>query len=967
MNPYWKVPDEVNPSHGDEFPDAPPGLNRRGFMKAAGFSVAAVAAAGCQRAPVSKLIPYVKAPETIVPGAAAYYASVCHGCDAACGTLVKTIDGRPIKLEGLPQHPLSLGGLCAIGQASLLGLYDSQRFQQPQINGKPDTWDAADAAIKPHLKGNVRFLSRTIHSPTTKAAVQQLIDSIPGAKHIVYDPISCSAIPDAHHQTHGARALPRYRFDQARVIVSFGADFLGGWISPVEHTAGYAQGRKLDDHALWHAQFESITTLTGSNADKRIRIAPGEVGHTLSQLAARIASKANVPFDVKPDDAPVLNEVAERLWNARGKSLVVSDSQDVASQILVNFLNDTLGNYGHTLDLAAPSLQKQGDERALANLAAELEQGQVDTLIIAGANPVYDRALPVEKAKFVVCVAHRADETTASAHVVCAESNEFESWSDAEPVAGLISIRQPTILPLAETRALIEMLAAWQGKPSSSSHLVRDHWQNQIPWEKVVEAGFTEIKREPIALQPFDRSVVKPVALQPASGMTLVGYAKVGIGDGRHAYNPWLQELPDPVSKVTWDNYACLSVATAAKLGVAEGDLLRVEVEGNAVELPAYLQPGQHDDVVAVALGYGQQTTARFGDVGPKWFERNPTLGPNGLIGQSITPLLPNGWRIASGAKLTKTGQRRELAATQTHHYITVPPDLAPVGGLVRPCIQETTLEEYRHDPASGIHRHHLPEHDLYPADHTYPGRRWAMVIDLAKCTGCSACVLSCQVENNIPVVGRDEVQRRREMQWLRIDRYYKGDHDGNNDNVTVAHQPMLCQHCENAPCEAVCPVLATVHTEEGLNAQAYNRCVGTRYCANNCPYKVRRFNWFNYRHEDPVENLVLNPSVTVRTRGVMEKCSFCVQRIQEETINAKKDGKLPADGTIQTACQQSCPAQAIVFGDRNDQESAVAKARDNPRHYLVLEELNVRPSVGYLTLVRDRNPGDPTEAAHHG
>ncbi len=963
MNPYWKSPDEARPVHGDEFPDAPPGLNRRGFMKAAGFSVAAVTAAGCQRAPVSKIIPYVKAPEEIIPGAASFYASVCNGCDAGCGALIKTIDGRPIKLEGLPHHPLSRGGLCAIGQASLLGLYDSRRFQQPQIQGKPATWDAADAAVQPQLKGNVRFLSRTIPSPTTRAAVQRLIDSIPGAKAVTYDPLSCSAITEAHDQTHGTRALPRYQFDKARVVVSFGADFLGGWISPVEHTAGYAQGRRLDENTLWHAQFESITTLTGSNADKRVRIAPSEVGHALTRLAAEIAARAGVPFDAPGEKDNDLTEVADRLWNAKGQGLVVCDSQDVASQILVNFLNDTLGNYGKTLDLASPSLQKQGDERALAELAAELDQGKVDTLVIAGANPVHDRGLPIEKAKFIVCVAQRADETTAKAHVLCAESSEFESWSDAEPVAGILGIRQPTILPRGQTRSLAEILAAWRGKPQSSHDLVREHWQKTIPWEKTVEAGFTEIPHEPIAPKPFNRSVVKPLSAQPGGGMTLVGYAKVGLGDGRHAYNPWLQELPDPVSKVTWDNYACLSVTTAAKLGVGEGDLLQIEVEGNSIELPAYVQPGQHDDVVAVAIGYGQQSSARFADVGPKWFERNPTLGPNGLIGANVTPLLPTGWLVASGVKLTKTGRRRELAASQTHHYITVPPDLAPAGGLVRPCIQETTLTEYRQEPSSGIHRHHLPVHDLYPDDHKYPGRQWAMVIDLAKCTGCSACVIACQVENNVPVVGRDEVQRRREMHWMRIDRYYKGDHD----DVTVAHQPMLCHHCENAPCEAVCPVLATVHTEEGLNAQVYNRCVGTRYCANNCPYKVRRFNWFNYPHEDPVENLVLNPNVTVRTRGVMEKCSFCVQRIQEETIAAQKDGALPADGVIQTACQQSCPAQAIVFGDRNQPESAVAQARENPRHYLVLEELNVRPSVGYLTLVRDRAPGDSSEASHHG
>lgn len=961
MKSYWKSPTERSPSHGDEFPEAPVEVNRRVFLEAAGFTMFTAALAGCQRKPVGTATPHVLAPEQIVPGVAAHYASTCGGCEAGCGALIKTLDGRPIKMEGLPSHPLSRGGLCAIGQASLLGLYDSQRFQQPLLHGEPTTWGAVDAAVMARLTGNVRIVSRSILSPSTRAVAENFVDAIPGAKLVVYDPLSCSAIADAHRQTHGVRVLPCYRFEQARVIVSFGADFLGTWISPVEHAAGYAQGRQLDDRALWHAQFESITTLTGSNADQRFRLAPSEVGHTLTQLAGKIAVRAGVAFDT-PAGGVELDEIAQRLWTARGHSLVVSDSPDVPTQVLVNFINELLGNYGQTLDLAAPSLQKQGDDQAVAELTRELNEGVVNTLIIAGVNPVHERALPVEKAGFVVCFAQRADETTAKSHVICAESNEFETWSDAEPVVGVIGIRQPTIMPRGQTRTLAESLSTWQGAPQSAYELVHGHWQQQLSWEQAVQGGFAHLARAPVAVKEFDRSVVRPVGPQ-APGLTLVGYAKVGLGDGRHSYNPWLQELPDPVSKLTWDNYACLSVSAAAKHGLTEGDVIRLAVGDANAELPVFVQPGLHDDVIAVAVGYGQRSTARFADVGPHWIEHHSTLGPNGMVGVNIAPLLPPGRLIATGVTLTKTGQRRELAATQTHHYITVPPHLAPANGLVRQCVQETTLAAYRQDPSAGIAQHHDPQVDLYPPDHTYPGRQWAMVIDLTKCTGCSACVVACQAENNVPVVGRDEVRRRREMHWLRIDRYYRGD----GDEVTVSHQPMLCHHCENAPCEAVCPVLATVHTEEGLNAQAYNRCVGTRYCANNCPYKVRRFNWFDYRHDDPVENLVLNPNVTVRSRGVMEKCSFCVQRIQEATIVAKKEGQFPADGEIQPACQQSCPARAIVFGDRNDPNSAVAHARANPRHYLVLEELNVRPAVGYLTLVRDRLADEVTEESHHG
>ena len=961
MKSYWKSPTERSPSHGDEFPEAPVEFNRRAFLEATGFSLFTAALAGCQRAPVGTAAPHVVAPEQLVPGVAAYYASTCGGCEAGCGALIKTLDGRPIKMEGLPSHPLSRGGLCAIGQASLLGLYDSQRYLQPTLQGESTTWGVVDAEVMARLTGNVRIVTRTILSPSTRAVVQGFVDTIPGAKLVVYDPLSRAAIADAHLQTHGCRVLPRYQFEQARVIVSFGADFLGTWISPVEHTAGYTRGRQLDDHSLWHAQFEAITTLTGSNADRRFRLAPDEVGHTLTLLAAKIADRAGVAFDT-PAGGAELDEVAERVWNARGHSLVVSDSPDVPTQILVNFINDLLGNYGQTLDLATPSLQKQGDDQAVAELARELNAGAVSTLIVAGVNPVHERALPVEKAGFVICFAQRADETTAKAHVICPESNEFEAWSDAEPVVGTLGIRQPTIMPRGQTRTMAEALTAWQGAPQSAYELVRGHWQQQIAWEQAVQEGVARGWRPPGAVEPFYRSVVEAVSKQ-CNRLTLVGYAKVGLGDGRHSYNPWLQELPDPVSKLTWDNYACLSVSAAAKHGLTEGDLVRLAVGDVTVELAVCVQPGLHDDVIAVAVGYGQRNTARFADIGPQWIEHHSTLGPNGTVGVNIAPLLPPGRLIATGVTLTKTGQRRELAATQTHHYITVPPHLAPTNGLVRQCVQETTLAAYRQDSSAGIARHHAAQDDLYPPDHTYPGRQWAMVIDLTKCTGCSACVVACQAENNVPVVGRDEVRRRREMHWLRIDRYYRGD----GDEVTVAHQPMMCHHCENAPCEAVCPVLATVHTEEGLNAQAYNRCVGTRYCANNCPYKVRRFNWFDYRHDDPVENLVLNPNVTVRSRGVMEKCSFCVQRIQDATIAARTRGQFPADGVIQPACQQSCPAQAIVFGDRNDPNSAVAQARGNPRHYLVLEELNVRPAVGYLTLVRDRVAEKATEDSHHG
>jgi molybdopterin-containing oxidoreductase family iron-sulfur binding subunit len=429
--------------------------------------------------------------------------------------------------------------------------------------------------------------------------------------------------------------------------------------------------------------------------------------------------------------------------------------------------------------------------------------------------------------------------------------------------------------------------------------------------------------------------------------------------DGRNAYNPWLHELPDPVSKVTWDNYASISPGTAKNLGVKNGDIIRLDPSRTGLgtlDLPAYVQPGQHDQVVAVGLGYGSKLSARFAKVGPQWIDALLSVGDNGLVGQNVASYLElkDGVLRYSSTQVTlrRTGKQRELACTQIHNTLTVPENLRPGGSGPRPIVQETTLAAFLKDPHSGVEDEEEKE-DLWPTDHPYTGPRWGMVIDLNACTGCSSCVIACQIENNIPVVGRDEVRRNREMHWMRIDRYYS---ESDHGQVDVAHQPLMCQQCENAPCETVCPVLATVHSEDGLNQQVYNRCVGTRYCANNCPYKGRRFNWFNYSHDDQLQNLVLNPDVTVRSRGVMEKCTFCVQRIQEAKIEAKRRGEAIEDGAVQTACQQSCPAKAIHFGDLNDPNSRVSKMMQNPRRYRVLEELNVRPAVGYLTVVRNRD-----------
>jgi Fe-S-cluster-containing dehydrogenase component/anaerobic selenocysteine-containing dehydrogenase len=971
---------------------------RRSFLKAAGFTFAGAVASSCARAPEVEAIPYVQAPEGIIPGRPVSYATTCGACEARCGLLVTNRDGRPVKIEGNPDHPFSGGSTCAVGQASILGLYDSQRLAYPTKAGQRATWADVDMEITTTLarlkqEGRaVRILTPTVTSPTTAAVIADFLGGFPNARQITYDPISASAVLEAHAQTHGARLMPQYHFDQADVIVSLDADFLSTWVSPLQYTRGYSSKRRMNDASptkSYHVQIESRMSLTGSNADRRLRVAPGELGHVATHLASKIAQRAGTAFAAdglaaSPSDAAI-DAIAERLWAGRGRGLVISGSQDVRVQALVNSINQAIGAYGTTVDAARPSYQRAGSDMDLAELRAELGRGEVGALFVLGANPVYD--LPdsatlvndIKRVPLVVSTAERLDETASLAHFVCPDHHYLESWSDAEPVAGLVSLTQPTIQPMHDTRSAIESLSAWAGKPQSALDLVRAHWTGNVYtrrasssdsfgafWDRTLERGAAEagLRPAPPAARPagarpapatatttFNAGAAKPILRPddiPASGFGLVLHANIGMLDGRHAHNAWLHEMPDPVTKITWDNYASLSPAAAKKLGVVDGDIVRVAADGGpAIDLPAFVQPGQHDAAVAIALGYGRAGTDRFGKIGPPWFEaraRPDVVGVNASAFVTTT----DGVRQYSGraVTVTKTGGRHQLASTQVHHSLSVPGDPEP-----RPIIQETTLAELAGPAGAANGRAGAPEHlgDLWPDDHQATGHRWGMAVDLNSCTGCSACVVACQAENNIPVVGQDEVRRNREMHWIRIDRYYSG----TDEDPEVAHQPMMCQHCTHAPCETVCPVLATVHSDEGLNEQAYNRCVGTRYCANNCPYKVRRFNWFDYPHEDRLQNLVFNPNVVVRSRGVMEKCTFCVQRIEENKIEARRLGQPLADGAIKTACEQACPAQAIVFGDLHDPNSRVAALAAGKRAYRVLDELNTQPAVRYLKLVR--------------
>ncbi len=980
-----------------------PNPSRRSFLHLVGFGLASAAFSGCSRGPVQHAIAALDASPEFVPGRVYWIASTCRACEAGCGVLAKCRDGRPIKLEGTPGHPVSGGGLCPSGQASILSLYDSKRFDGPQRGGERASWEQADRELGAALDGlrrsggRVRLLTGTINGPSTRAAIARFLDGFRDARHVTYDGLSASALLDAHGRVLGRRILPRLRFELAKTIVSFDADFLSTWISPVEFTAGYTKGRSLEGAAprmSKHVQLEARTSLTGCRADERVRLAPWETGPALAGLCDLLERRAGGAgrcagaADVAPQ-RELLERLAGELWGSSGASLVVAGSDDVDVQVLASYANHLLGNYGTTLDVERPSLQRMGDDRALSELAEELAAGRVDALVVQGVNPAYDLAgrLPIERAKLLVSCAAAPDETSARATWVCPEPHFLEAWDDAEPFAGTFALTQPTVPLLRAGRTLRELLARWSGDAREDRELLRETWRQELfPrqsaeadfdafFDRALHEGYQRLDGAAEAPGPFRADAIDAAARAQGSvqgpkagALALIAYPKAGMLDGRNAHNPWLHELPDPVTKITWDNYACLSAATAARLDLEEGDVVRLAPsggDGGEAALPVHIQRGQHDGVVAVALGYGRAGTDRFTKVGPEWVDARETVAPGGTVGASVAGLAVAAGCVrrfaGSDVTVTATGESVELASTQDYHSLSLPEHLAIDGHEVREVVFSTTFDAWREDPGAGVHRHPVPAGDLWPEDHE-SDTTWGMTIDLARCTGCSACVLGCQAENNVPVVGRDEVRRHREMSWLRIDRYFQGD----DDDLRTLHQPMLCQHCDHAPCEAVCPVLATVHSEGGLNQQVYNRCVGTRYCANTCPYKVRRFNWFDYARPDEMQNHSLNPDVTVRSRGVMEKCSFCVQRIQEARSEAKREGREVRDGDVTPACQQSCPAQAIAFGNLRDPGSRVAELAATPRAYSVLEELNVQPSVRYLTHVHNGRP-DSGGGEDHG
>ncbi len=959
------------------------GVGRRTFLQLAGFGAAAAVLPACSRAPDRHVVPRLDQGGEPV-GARYRIATTCGGCEARCGVLATCRDGRPLKLEGNPEHALSRGGLCAVGQAELLGLYDGRRADGPQVRGRTVTWDEADAVVTQALReggAGVRLLTRTVTSPSTRAWIDRFVRAT-GGRHVEVDVPSYSAALAVHEELFGVRAVPQIRLASVRVVAAFDADFLGTWGSPVAFARDWAESRDPDaptPRFARHVQVESHLTLSGSRADIRIEVAPHELRAALAALCAALAGHASRPAPtgtaaLAPGVGARLHKLAAALWAARGASAVLCGADDAPAQALCAWANHLLGNYGATVDLARPALHARGDDAALAQLLDDLGEGRVSVLIIDGVDLAASlpdaRGVTAALKRAALCVSTSAleDDTRALAHVVVPAPHALECWDDAEPVVGHVSLAQPTVPALRAGRSLRASLAAWLGARGDDFALVREHWSAELHalsgtgapfdvwFDAVARTGYVHLPRRaaqeprPFDAAAFERFVNAPATPVPTSDtLTLVAYDSVALRDGRHAQNPWLQELPDPLTKVVWDNVACLAPATAARLGVRPGDVVRLAAaDGSSVDLPALAQPGTHPDVVAVARGYGRRGTSRFAGIGPRWIESRPTPGADGVVGARVERIPPGPVHVVA------TGRATEIATTQDHHRMELPTHLAPRGGAVRDVARAVALAEIVAKGGGAPPHHAPPGAELWPADHAPRGVRWGLTIDLSACIGCSACAVACQAENCVPVVGRDEVRRHREMTWLRIDRYFSGD----GDDLSVEHQPLMCQHCAHAPCETVCPVLATVHSEDGLNQQVYNRCVGTRYCANNCPYKVRRFNWFDYAPDDDLRRLALNPDVTVRSRGVMEKCTLCVQRIAEARIVARgAGGAAPADGAVRTACEESCPTQAIRFGNVEDPGSAVARIARSDRAYVVLGELNVQPGVTYLSRVRDTEP----------
>jgi len=1025
---------------------------RRDFLKYMGFSTAAaVVAASCEM-PVRKSIPFLHKPDDMIPGISNYYASTYINEGDAIPVVVKQREGRPIKIEGNELSSLTEGGTSAQCQSSVLDLYDTSRLRYPMAKGKEATFEAIDKMIADGIAANAGkplvLLTSSVTSVTRKQIISDFLLKYPGSRHVQYDAVSYNGMIMANQASYGQKIIPAYHFENAKVIVSLGADFLGTWLSPVVFANQYAVNRRINEKnpsMSRHIQFEGHFSMTGANADERYLHKPSETGAVALALLGALGGGTTA--NVSPAVAAGIKKTAAELMANKGASLVVCGSNDPNIQIVVNAINEAIGANGKTIDWSSPVNYRQGIDADMVTLTNDLEAGNVGALLIYEANPVYNYfaaqkfAAGLKKCPFTVSFSEKMDETTELCKYVVPSHHWLESWGDAELQKGYVSVLQPLIHPLFKTRQFEDSLLKLSGSTDNYATYFRNYWVGKLGgvsnFERFLQDGVMEnsnLKTQPIYVNTSDLTPATAAALASAGSMDSIGpkapvvsvkdtatstnsslkpsfaagsatfagnvqdaaskiggikgadiemvlYQNVSVGTGNRANNAWLQEMSDPVSKATWDNYAMISPQLGKKLfdidifNNRQSDkyevhpdkpVVKIVSNGKTIELPILIIPGMHPDVIAVALGYGRQSN-----------DKNKTAefigrAANG-VGVNVYPLaVYNGMSVNYSAPVTieKTGRMFPIATSQTHSITEG-----------RPVVRETTLAHFIENPGE-LNKEEEEELAQYGEDFArdatlYPtfqkaGIKWGMSIDLNTCIGCSACTIACVAENNISTVGKYEVSRFHDMQWIRIDRYFTG----NPENPDIIFQPMLCQHCDNAPCENVCPVSATNHSSEGLNQMIYNRCIGTKYCANNCPYKVRRFNWADWNGSDSfpdnqrgiisdatmdldtdLSRMVLNPDVTVRARGVMEKCTFCVQRLQEGKLNAKKENRPIKDLEIKTACMQACPTHAIMFGNVNDTESSISKLRyeeQKARKFYVLEQLHTLSNVNYLAKVRN-------------
>jgi molybdopterin-containing oxidoreductase family iron-sulfur binding subunit len=940
-------------------------VSRRTFLRLMGASLALAGLTACIQRPreLEPLVPYVKKPEEIIPGEPLYFASTLTLGGYAMGVLVESNMGRPTKVDGNPDHPASLGATDPIMQASILTLYDPDRSQTVLHRGEPNLWEdfllTVEAALADFGDGaGLRILTETITSPSLATQLERLLEKYPGARWHQYEAVNDDNAVAGAELAFGEAVDAVYNFEEADVILSLDDDFLGRGPGKLRYTRDFTDRRRvaLDETVNMNRLYavESSPGLTGTMAEHHYSLRPGQIEGVARVLAQELGLPAGTGADLPEAVTAWLGPLAQDLRANAGRSLVTAGAeQPPIVHALAHAMNNVLGNVGTTVSYIGPvAANPVNQTESLRELTRAMQAGDVEALFILGGNPAFtapadiDFAGQLAKVAFKVHLGLYLDETAVLCDWHIPMTHELESWGDARAFDGTLSMIQPLIAPLYGGHTVYEVLAALLGDISSSNYdLVRGYWQEQVAaddfesfWRKAVHDGVVEGSGFPPRAVSLRAEVLsESPSTTPGGGLDIVFRPDPYIWDSRFANNAWLQELPRPLTKLTWDNAALISPATAERLGLDIGDVVELRYEGRAALAPIFILPGHPPDTVTAPFGFGRTQTGRVGmGVGFNAYALRTSAAP---------------W-FGSGLDIVKVGGRYPLATTQDHHAIHTIKEIGEESAE-RHLVRQGTVGEYRENPDFVHELEHRPEGSLYPG-YLYTSYAWGMTIDLSTCTGCHACVVACQAENNIPTVGKDEVLRGREMHWIRVDRYYQGD----IDHPDAVHQPVTCMHCENAPCEVVCPVGATVHSTEGLNDMVYNRCVGTRYCSNNCPYKVRRFNFFFYaRLEEEALKLLLNPEVSVRSRGVMEKCTYCVQRINSARIEAELEDRRIRDGEVTPACAAACPGRAIVFGDINDPDSLVARLKSSPLNYGLLMELNTLPRTSYLARLNNPNP----------